>query len=180
MSRKVSVTIYKFNELTEKAKDQAIYDFKAHHGYVSEDEAIASIQALAKHFGGTLERYEVDFFNSMPCSPPKFEMPDDMEENEIKSRLDNLGEYNPETLKGTGECKLTGYCIDEDAIDGFRKAYHEGERDLKKLMEAAYDSWLEACQADCESYYEYENFGETCDANGYEFLASGKMYRSKK
>ncbi len=65
--------------------------------------------------------------------------------------------------------------MDEGAIDGFRIAFHAGERDLGELMMAAFRSWLKEAQSDCEWQYKDEAFGEMCDANDYEFYESGEL-----
>jgi hypothetical protein len=173
MVREKKVLVYTYSELSEKARDAARQDFAASEGYSWADDAMASIQALAKHFGGTMRNWSIDWFNSS-YSSAEFSMPS-LDESEIEELLGELGEYNPETLKGLGDCKLTGFCADEDAIDGFRQAWHDGERDLDGLMQSAFDSWLKAAQADCESYYSDEQFAEMCEANGYEFYENGDL-----
>lgn len=188
----VTRNIYKYSELSDDAKETARQNYAANHGYLHADEAFASMNALAEHFNGRIKNYEVDFFecshSSMTFDMPDFDYLTEFEndaETEIKERLDTLGEYNPETLKGHGECKLTGVCHDEDAIDGFRKAWHDGERDLEKLMQAAFRNWLKVCQSDCAYFYGNdpeagdEDFAEHCDANNYEFYEDGSFYRNK-
>lgn len=175
--RTVETKIFKFGELSEKAKDRAIYDYKGDKGYLNADEAFASIKKLAEHFGGRMVRYSVDFF-ACSHSSMNFEMPDDnMPASEIRRRLKELGTYNRKTLKGNGDCKLTGYCTDEDAIDGFRQAFvREKETHLEKLMQAAFKTWLQMCQDDCEDFYSYEVFEEHCDANSFEFYEDGSFF----
>jgi hypothetical protein len=172
--RTKTIKVYKFSELSEKAKERAKQDHAAAMGFSWGDEYLDSIKALAKHFGGTLKSWEVDWFDSVPCSPPTFEMPE-MGAAEIKARLKQLGTYNKRTGKGDGECKLTGFCADECAIDGFRIAHRGGERDLTALMEAAYDTWLKAAQADCADQFSDEQFSENCEANDYEFYEDGSF-----
>lgn len=174
--RQVTTTtnIYRFSELSDKAKDRAIQTEKEVMGYTWSRDSLKSLEALAKHFDCKLSDYRIDYFNCS-YSSATFDCPD-MEPEEIESRLSELGSYNPETLKGNGDCKLTGYCMDEEAIDGFRKAWHDGERELSKLMEAAFRSWLQAAQADCEDYYSYDTFGEMAEANDYEYTEDGEFY----
>ena len=186
--REVSIKVLKYDELSDRAKENARQNYAASEGYLHGDEALESIKKLAEHFGGKVTNYEIDWSGACSPSSMKFDMPDyengfdatDYEngEAEIERRLGLLGEYNPETLKGHGECVLTGVCYDEDAIDGFRKAWHEGERDIDKLMEAAFRSLLEQCESEYNCFYDDEDgeFGEHCDANEYEFYESGKFY----
>lgn len=168
--------VYRFSELSDDAKEKAKQWYQGcGDAYIWGDDALESIKALAKHFGGKLKSYEIDWFDSVPCSPPKFEMPE-MEREEIEELLGQLGSYDHKTLRGHGDCKLTSFCADEDAIDGFRKAFMGGESDLGELMDAAFDSWLKAAVADCRDFYEDERFSEHCDTSGYEFTEDGEFY----
>lgn len=172
--RVIPVKVYKFEELSDGAKEKAKQDYAAAFGFGYSDEAFASLKKLAEHFGGKLENYEVDFF-AATYSQAHFDMPE-MSRCEIRKRLKNLGPFDPKTLKGLGECKLTGCCTDEYGIDGFRAAFYNGETDLQKLMQAAFKSWLKACQADAEDEYTNETFAEHCQANEYEFYENGEAY----
>lgn len=178
MAREIPVTVFKFSELSDKAKQRAKDDYAANNGYHLADEAAKSLEKLAEHFGGEVRNYGIDWFGGTPSSA-EFDMPDDMEPDEVKRRLDELGSYNPETLKGNGDCKLTGWATDEDAIDGFREAWHEGERDLEALMQAAFEALVENGQADCEAEYTDENFGQFADENDFEYYENGKRHKTK-
>jgi hypothetical protein len=169
-----SINIYTFSELPPKGKETAKQQYEIHHGYPFADEAIASLSALVEHFGGSMKNYSVDFFATSHSSA-SFDLPE-LKEDEIKEKVDALGDFDPETLKGKGDCVLTGYCSDENAIDGLRIAWHSGERDPEKLMQAAFRSWLADAQADCEAYYTDENFGESSDANEREYTEDGYLF----
>lgn len=168
----IETKIYTFDELNDAAKEKARDWWRDGSDYAWGDDAIKSIEELAKHFGGKMKDWSIDWANSS-YSSARFEMPE-MESELILNLLGQLGTYNPETLKGNGDCKLTGYCADEDAIDGFRKAFHAGERDLEKLMQAAFDTWLESAQSDYEYQNSDEQVGETILANEYTFTETGK------
>lgn len=171
--KQYTMTAYRFTELEAKAKEIAKQKFKDNHGYAWGDEALASIKALAEHFNGKVKNWGIDWFNDTN-SHMQFDMPE-MEREEIKNLLDELGDCDPETLMGHGYCALTGYCSDDDAIDGFRKAFVLGEVDLDRLMKAAFDPWLKAAQQDCADQYEDEQFADHCDANDYWFDESGNV-----
>lgn len=173
--RTVSKTydIYKFGELSEKAKDR-VRDWFRSFDFPWADEYMASLKALAKHFCGKLSDWQIDW-EGYSYSSAKFDMPE-LEEAEIAELLAGLGSYDQQTLRGNGECKLTGFCADESAIDGFRQAFHGGERNINKLMQAAFKSWLKAAQADCNSQFEDEQLADTCEANEWEFTADGKLF----
>jgi len=167
-------TVYEFSELSEDAKQNAKNKHAELFGYSWGTEALESIGKLAEHFGGKVTRYSIDWFRGSHSSM-LFEMPE-MEPEEISARLAKLGTFDPETLKGHGDCALTGYSADEDAIDGFRKAFlKDGEKDLDALMGAAFNSWLDAGQADCEDQYTDEAFQETAESNEWMFEEDGTL-----
>ncbi len=171
-----TINLYQFSELSDKAKDLVIQKMMENRGYSWGDEAIASFEALIKHFNGTSKNYSIDWFNCS-YSDWEFDMPE-MERAEIERLLSELGTYNPETLRGNGDCKLTGYSADEDAIDGFRIAFlRDNVSDLNQLMKNAFHSWLNACHADCKWQYEQEQMSEHCDANDYWFDEGGDIVR---
>ncbi len=167
--------IYKFTELTDDAKANAKQEFSTHDDFPQGQEARESLEKLAEHFGCNLIDYEIDYTASS-YSSAKFMTPDDgMNENELRALLTGLGTYNKETLRGNGDCVLTGVCYDEDCIDGLRIAFHSGVRNLDKLLQAAFDSLLKSVQSEYEYQYTDEAFTENCEANGYEFDESGRM-----
>jgi hypothetical protein len=172
-TRTITFNVYQFSELPEKAKEAAKQRYAELFGYAWADEALASLKALASHFGAELKNYSIDFFNSS-YSDASFNVPDDVEPEDIAAQLARLGTYDPQTLRGHGDCVLTGFCMDESAIDGFRRAWHNKETDLGKLLQSAFRSWLQDAQADCEGQYTDEQFAEHCEANGYEFDERGK------
>lgn len=167
----LTYNVYKFSELSDKAKQRAKDCFAEMHGYNWSDDALESLKSLAGHFGGKLADWSVDWFNCT-YSSAKFDMPE-TEPDAVAAKLAMLGEYDPITLRGRGSCVLTGFCADEDAIDGFRLAYARGERDLSTLMQSAFQTWLKAAQADCEAQYTDEVFAETAEANGWEYEEDG-------
>ena len=171
----ILTNIYRFSELTEKAKNKVRNGDASVMGYQHTDEAFNSIEALAREFGGKLKEWEVDFFqNRMSYMRFEFEEPK-MNREEIAEKLATLGDFNPETGKGLGDCKLTGYSFDEDALDGFRRRFYEGESDVERLMNGAFATWLDAVQSDCSAFYEDENFSEHCEINDYWFTEDGEL-----
>ena len=140
------------------------------------------MKAFAEHFGGKMKDWEVDFFGGSHCSAyfafsyEAEEMTDEERREFITGKLAELGEFNPDTLKGLGSCALTGYCADDDAIDGARQYFAKHpDATLEDIMQAAFSAWLEAAQADCAARFEDEAMAEHCEANGYTFEESGEM-----
>lgn len=177
--RYIQKAVMGFDELGDKEKAIARIELQSVHGYVFEKEAMASLEALANHFSAKLSDWEVDWAGngSDNFSHAHFDTGYmEHSEKELEQLIDELGSYNPETLMGVGECVLTGVCHDEDAIDGLRRAWHSGVRDVGHLLQAGFRSWLKACQADYENFYEDKNLAEYCNANEYEFYANGEIY----
>src|SRR4051812_18699621 len=104
MAREKIITVFTFSELSASAKRRVKDRYAEAFGYAWANESIESLTALAEHFGGKLTDYSIDFFDSTP-STVRFDMPE-MEEEEVSQRLAGLGTFNPETLKGHGDCKL--------------------------------------------------------------------------
>lgn len=177
--RQYLATAYQFNELSPSAKERAKYDHKANVGFSSDDDYLESLQVFAEKFDARLYDYAIDFFGGTHSwanfiGEPSEELPE-LTREEIAARLEELGAYDPENLRGTGECKLTGFCADEAALDGFRKAFFAGESDLNELLQAGFKTWLEDAQDEAEGQYEDENFAEHCEINGYEFNEKGEL-----
>ena len=171
----ITRAVYKFSELSDTAKEHAKEQQAIACGFDWGGEAMDSIRGLAAHFGGAVSDWSIDWFDCNRCSM-SFNMPDDLSKEDIRGLLKQLGTYNRHTLKGHGECKLTGYCMDEAAIDGFRWAFYRDKiTDLGELMDAAYTTWIKAACADCEDQYSDEQFSENCEANKYEFDESGEL-----
>jgi len=164
--RQVAINVYKFSELSDKAKEKAKNVYRENTDSYN-GEYFYSLKKLAEHFNSklnvTYNRYEFD-------TP-------EMEDADIQAKMNELGTFNPDTLQGHGECVLTGCSTDEDAIDGFRRAWHKGERDLERLLDAASNSAMESAESEYEALFEDETFAEHCDANNYEFLDDGVISR---
>lgn len=164
-------TVYEFNELSDAAKDRAREFLCREYSWAY--EAMESLEAFARHFDSKLDDWQINFACAahstadFSCS--------DLDTEETWRRLKELGSFDPKTLMGSGECKLTGYCMDESAIDGFRKAWFSGERDLNELLQAGFESWIQAVQADYEYQRSDEQLAEHCEANEYFFTEKGEL-----
>lgn len=171
-----TIKLYEFNELSEKAKQTALDTWSEGREYFGSSDAINSLQKFAEHFNCELKNYSIDFLNSSPSSV-SFDCPDDQPtKTELKKLITSMGSYNRETFKGHGDCKFTGYCLDEDAADGARLAFFAGERNLKEILMAGYKSWYKAANADAEHQFSIEGFAEHCEGNDYIFDETGKRY----
>lgn len=174
MSKVIEKTLYRIEELPESIQEKAHQRFSEGDGYAWSEEAIASIEALAEHFDGRVTNYDIDWLNPSH-SVFKFDMPE-MKPAEIRAKLKELGTYNQRTGKGHGECKLTGYCADDDCIDGFRLAFrNDPKQSLEDLMHYAGEELLQSACRDYEHQLSMEAFIENCEANDYWFDENGNL-----
>lgn len=177
--RQSTINVFRFEELSERAKERA-REWLTAEGYNSAEEALDTLKALARAFGGRLSGYSIDWEDTHTYSTARFAMPEfETPEEEcaaIAETLAMLGAVDPITGRGTGECKLTGYCFDEDALDGVREAYRNGEHDLPTLMAAGFRSLLTITASDAEWQRSDEALTDLCDANGYEFAEDGRPF----
>lgn len=175
--RTIRTKVYQFSELSKKAQETAVENNACNAEYFWSDDAIKSLEKFAKHFGAKLQNYEIDWTGSYSYSFARFDTEDiNLTEDELKERIKAMGSYNKKTLRGDGDCKFTGYSMDEDAADGARKEYFKGERDIEKILQAGFDTWLKAGKADYECQLSHEQYAEHCEANEYEFKADGTRF----
>ena len=175
--RTITTTVYTFEELTEDAKEQALQHWNENGAqeYFWGEDALNSLKAGIEHFNCTLSNYSIDFLESNRSSV-KIDTPyHEPDEDELDELIESSGSYNPETFKGLGDCKLTGYCMDEDFLDGVRIAYKNGETDLEELMMEGYSQWHEAVTRDYEYHFTMEFFADHAEANEMEFEEDGTI-----
>ena len=172
-----TINVYEFSELSEEAKQTALENNANDAEYFWGDDAIKSLEGFMEHFNCSLSRYSIDW-NEKYRNEIKIDIPDymnDISVKELKQYINSMGSFNKKTLAGLGDCKFTGYCMDESACDGARKAFFKGERDLYTILYAGYESWYEDCNKDFEFQLSMEGYSEHCEANGYEFDEDGNM-----
>jgi hypothetical protein len=174
--RTIEKNIYKFSELSEEAKEKAISKYMENESYFWGDEAIRSLEEFINHFCGKLNDYGIYWLEPYRNNI-RFELSEGkFTDGELRQVIESMGSYDPKTLKGNGDCKFTGYIMDEALTDGARKAYFNGERDIRELIEAGIKEWQRATQADAEYQYSSAHFTELCEANGYEFYENGTLF----
>ena len=166
--------VYRFSELSEEAKRQAIEDYNADMPFHWSDEAMGSLKAGIKHFGCSLNDWSIDYLephrNRYTIDYSRYDKEEDLLED-----IEGMGSYNPETLKGLGDCKFTGHYTDENFCDGVRKKYFDGERDIKELILAGIQEWETAVRIDAEYQYTEEFMNDTSEINDWEYTEDGSF-----
>jgi len=185
MARTIRTKVYKFSELSTKAKSKALENWAYETEYFGADECLDSLKKFADHFECELKDYEIDW-NSKHGSSAEFKTPYSYDEtdgegeffgeNWLKNKIEEMGDYDKDTFKGFGDCVFTGVCYDEDVADGARKAYFEGTRDLNDILQAGFESLMDSAEKDYEFQQGEEFFADHCEANEYEFTQDGRRF----
>lgn len=174
MPKTIEVTVYRFSELSHPAQLHAIQVHQGLMDYSWEREALLTLRAMHDAFGSKLHNWQIDWAEYHGNKVQFYAAP--MEASDIAARLSELGACNPDTFKGLGDCKLTGMCLDEDALDGIRIGfYRDGITDLAKLLERGHTSLFNATADDYADFYSDEQFSQHCDANDYWFTPAGDL-----
>lgn len=173
-----TINVYTFSELSAKAKEKALENWNCskNNTYFCGDDAIKSLEKFVAYFGGELLRYSIDFLepahNEYNINYLEHE---DITKTELKNLIKGMGSYDKKTLRGNGDCILTGVDSDENLFDGARKAYFSGERDIEKIINEGIKFWEKACQEDYEYQYTEEFFSEHSEINDMNFFEDGKL-----
>ena len=172
-------TVYKFEELSEEAKEKAIEHFRDNVvDFPWSDEYIEGMKAFAEFFNISLGRWSVG--GRGECVP--FELSEEMEalsgrklKRYLKENyLERKNKHGHKPLDG--QCFFTGFCGDEDLLDPMRKFFkYPGKIEAKELFEDCFNAWIKAYNADRDYQYTDKSIIETIQENDYDFLENGKL-----
>ena len=156
----VEVKVYKFEELSDSAKDTARQWFREGNDYFWWDDALGSIKAFCNEFGIKIKNYEVGVWGHSYLDT-------DAENHHFRGR--KLSEFKRDYIP-------TGYCLDctlwetfidtwkatADPFGAFKEAIHVAVRDIVRDME-------------------YQDSDEAVDemliVNQYDFDEDGRRFR---
>ena len=79
--RTIKISVFSFDELSDKAKEEARQEVRCTQAYFWADEAINSLKQMALHFGAVLSDYDIDFSNSVQHGGARFTDNDFIEED---------------------------------------------------------------------------------------------------
>lgn len=158
MPRTFEVTAYKFEELSESAKEKA-REWGRNLDFIFgwSEESKQSIVAFCDHFGVTLTDWSVG-----PWSP--FYYQTDAENSHFRGV--KLKSISPDNTP-------TGYCLDHTLWETFHREFKRSG-DAKYAFNEALYAGFKAWRADWESAYEDAQLDEFLIANEYEFTEDGK------
>ena len=157
--RTATVQIYKFNELSDEAKENAREWYKTNLDYPWFDESLNSIKAFCDHFGVSVKDWSIGAF----C--PSYLTTDATNSNFRGVKLKSIDR----------EQMPTGFCLDCDLWFTF---YDEFKRtgDALYAFNQAIDAAVDSIVKDAEYQYSDESVDEMLTINEYEFTEDGKLY----
>lgn len=171
--RIIEVKLFKYDELSDKAKENALRWYANGYEYFNGEEAVDTLKAFVDFFSGKINDYSLDYNGGQ--SFLRFSLPESAQT--LKGvRLWKWLVNNPETKeKLLGDCGLTGVCFDYTITGPVRDFLKKPSEDvtIEDLIKDGFHD-LAHCVADD---YEYQCFGdgaiESIRANEYEFLENG-------
>ena len=143
------IKVYRFTELSESAKENAIADSYIIHEYLWGQEAIESLIAWAKAIGLEINDYRIDWGNPSQCT--------------IKCN-DKYVDY---------ECSLDS---NKDLISHTMSYILIKTWNKTKDVDECIYAFLKECNADFEYQFTDEYAMEHFDANDYYFTEDGKIF----
>lgn len=154
--RTITTTVYKFNELSDTAKEKARQWWREHIDFDGTDE-LRSIQAFCEYFGVRLVNWSVGAY-----SPIEYKH-DASNENFRGLRLkDFKRDHMP-----------TGYYLDCDLWETFHTVF-KNTGDAKQAFDDALDAGFRGWREDMEYRLTDAAVDEDLDVNEFEFDENGK------
>ncbi|MDP2262667.1 MAG: hypothetical protein Q8K24_05860 [Hydrogenophaga sp.] len=159
--RTETIEVFKFDELSESAKDNARQWWRqASAGDMPwADESRQSIEAFCDHFGVTLKSWNVNPYESPDYSH-------NADNSHFRGR--KLKEFNPDYMP-------TGYCLDCGLWSKFHSEFKR-TGDAKHAFDAALWAGFIEWRDDMEHQLSNEYVDETIEANEYEFTEDGDIF----
>ena len=157
--RVATVEVYKFDELSDAAKDRAREWYREGMHYPWWDDAFASITAFCDHFGAKIKDYEIGAYSPSWINVEA--------ENDV---------FRGMKLRGFNrEFTPTGYCLDCTLWQTFYDCF-KSTGSAKLAFEAAINDAVDDVVKDMEYQYSDDSVDEMLTINEYEFTENGKIY----
>lgn len=200
--RQETINIFKFNELSEDAKQKAIEEYRnntlKHGDFHWISEIVDSLKGLFESFDSVhLTDYNLGSYNRNNRIKVSFdnEEAEDLRgkralaylENNLlnnirisrqaylMNRKDYLRFGNSYRVGKIEPCPFTGYCADDDFLSSLLKDIKKGFTLKESCLNLA-DKAAELIEAEEQSQLENDYISDTILANEYEFLQDGSQY----
>lgn len=157
--RTIEVKLYKFSELSDKAKDRAISDYRASDTeYHFWHDNFDSLKVFADFFNVKIVKYEVG-----TCSYSYVET--DADNSHFRGK--RLAQFDRDNMP-------TGYCADCSLWMAFYDSFKKSG-DAKQAFNDAIDNWVSDTVKEMEHQSSDEAITESIECNEYEFDEKGAM-----
>jgi hypothetical protein len=181
MPRTGTVTVYKYEELSDRAKEKARDWYQSCGDCFSwGEESLDSLKAFAEYFNLKIRDYSLGGSDNR-YNHVKWDLNFDDHWLEIKNV--RLWKYmnNQMVLPGLeGDCPFTGYGMDENLLDPIREFMKRPESNTdvtwKDLIGRCIDKFVEAYRDEVDYAYSDEAVAESIECNEYEFTESGERW----
>ena len=157
--RQETIDIFKFDELSDSAKEEARDWYRSHSEFHWADEAQNSINTFCDHFGIRLTQWDVQPYSSPVYSAEYFNS---------HFRGLKLKDFDRDHMP-------TGYCLDCDLWMTFYDKF-KATGCAKEAFDAALWAGFIGWRNDMESQLSDEYIDEHMLANEYEFTVDGKIH----
>ena len=157
--RTIEVKLYKFSELSDKAKERAISDWRnTGDNYNDWTDDVSSLKAFLDHFRIQERGYSV--------SPYSYSY--------VKTNAETSHFRGVQLKQFTGDEMPTGYCQDYPLWHTFYTEF-KATGNAHAAFICALDAWVKAVCADMEYQDSDEAITESIECNEYEFDEKGVM-----
>jgi len=156
------INLYNINELGEKAQEKAIDDARFIVSFPWMDEYNDSLKAFCDALGIPVPSWESDAWMNFRFSPNR-----EVWQRYLGGRF--VEEFDKDAMP-------TGFYADEDLFNTFVTCW-EDHSDPVHAVEVSFRKFFKALEEDYQYYYSDEGIKEFLEANGYEFLENGKIWR---
>lgn len=179
-----TINVYEFSELSDKAKQKAIYDFYQDVDFAWVDENNDTLKRFCDVFDCRIKRDGLQLRKDNTVSDMsgirllKYlhnNYYNDLFKPKYLGHVKNKAKYSK--CQRDTSCVLTGYYMDEDMLQpiyDFMKKSDENTT-FQDLIDRCLDAFNRAVEQDAEYQQSEEYFEDMCEANGYTFDVNGKM-----
>ena len=177
MSRTACKEVFKFNELSDKAKEKArewarsIDDL-----YAWGQENSDSLKGFAEHFNLSKLDWDITLWGNSRATGKVPEELESLQGVRLWKWLQNSGKLRGDLLAGNSP--FTGYVFDENLLDPIRAFIKKPNvsTTYQGLIDDCLSEWVKAYISDWEYAYSDEGIDDFLIANEYEFEKNGKRY----
>lgn len=199
----IEVTLYEYEELSERAQERALTDYMSHGNDFDMREPTNTLNKFESIFPIKIRDWE--FGGGQSAISFRFTGSEDIENltgwrlatyiwNNYRDYIYSHkyystrgcwidGKYHYKSRRSniiicSEDCPLTGTCYDNDILDPIWKFLKKPDETttFESLLDDCLQSWLNECEKEDEYRSSKEAFAETCEANEWLFTKEGKQW----